>query len=45
MAKNIGDKSCQSNFDKWSSDFGSSLASYLTTTVTSMVSVQKSIVF
>ena len=24
-AKKIGDKSCQSNFDKWLSDFGSFL--------------------
>ena len=33
MAKKIGDKSCQSNFDKRSSDFGSFLVTYLITTV------------
>ena len=33
MAKEIGDKSCQSNFDKQSSGFGSFLISYLITTV------------
>ena len=32
MAKKIGDKSCQSNFDTRASDFGSSLV-YLITTV------------
>ena len=33
MAKQIGDKSCPSNFDKRSSDFGSFLFTYLNTTV------------
>ena len=33
MATKIGDKSHQSNIDKWSSDFGSFSVKYLITTV------------